>query len=163
MPRAAHVIGPDGSAKVVTRSSSMESFSESGHSSSDTDTPQTSTSSLTAETGRKRLRHHTKSKWQASWTKYWLKASRKGATFAYCTVCGSHFSVSSGGLHDVKRHCKTLKHTRLLKDIGAQPSIAASCSSSASRPTLDEKVITAELYFMSFIVQHNLSFSSAEK
>ena len=144
---------------------SSSRLSESGHSSSDSDsehnTPQTSPASTSSFTGKKRSRLHTKSRWQASWTKYRLKASVKGATFAHCTVCGSDFSVSSGGLHDVKRHCKTLKHTRMLKDIGTQPSIAASYSSTASRPTLDEKVITAELYFTLFIVEHNISFSSS--
>ena len=66
---------------------------------------------------RKRPRRaiHTRSKWQASWSKYHLKASKKGATFAYCTVCSTDFSVSGGGVHDVKRHCRTLKHTRLMQ------------------------------------------------
>ena len=87
------------------------------------------------------------SKWQATWTKYRLKSSEKGTTYAYCTVCSSDFSVSGGGVHDVKRHCKSVKHTNLLKDIEAQPSISS--SSTTSTPTLNEQVMTAELYFTS--------------
>ena len=71
---------------------------------------------------QKRFRH-TKSKWQATWTKYHLTASKKGATYAYCTVRSNDFYVSGGGVHDVKRHCKSVKHTKLLKDIEAQPSL----------------------------------------
>ena len=75
-------------------------------------------------------------------------------------MCSRDFSVSGGRVHDVKRHCKSIK-THLLKDTGAQPSISSSLSSS-SRLLLQEQVITAELYFTSFIVQHNLSFASSD-
>ena len=64
-PRTARVIARDGSAKVVTRFvrpvESSSRLSESGHSSSDTesehDTPQTSAASTSSFTGRKRPRH----------------------------------------------------------------------------------------------------------
>ena len=96
---------------------------------------------------RQKRPRHTRSKWQATWAKYRLKSSKKGTTYAYCTVCSSDFSVSGGGVHDVKRHCKSVKHTKLLKDIEAQPSISSSLTTST--PTLNEQVRTAELYFTS--------------
>lgn len=124
-------------------SSSTEGASGSG---AHTDTH--SGSSITRPPPQQKRPHHTKSKWQATWSKYHLKASKRGATYTYCTVCSSDFSVSGGGVHDVKRHCKSIKHTKLLKDIGAQPSISSSISSS-SRPTLQEQVITLLLSYTS--------------
>ena len=75
---------------------SQSGYSSSSDSDSEHDGHQTSTASAASISiaGKRRSRHHTRSKWQASWTKYRLKASKKGATFAYCTVCGSDFSVS---------------------------------------------------------------------
>ena len=103
---------------------------------------------------------HTESKWQASWGKYRLKPSQKGATYAHCTVCNCDFSICGGGVHEVKRHCSSAKHTELLKDIETQPSITSAFSS--SKPSLQEPVMTAELFFTSFLVEHNLSFATAD-
>ena len=94
---------------------------------------------------------------QDSWTKYRLKQSKRGSTYAYCTVCHCDFSVGGGGLHDVKRHCSSLRHMRLLKETDGQPSI------NSRDQSLSEQVMVAELYFTSFIVEHNpiISLSSA--
>ena len=151
---------------LLTQSSSRHCYSH-GTDSTDateasTSTSGPSTTSTSSFVGNKRLCYHSTSKCQSSWMKYHSKPSKKGATFAYCSVCGSDFSVGSGGLDDVKCRCKTLKHTRMLKDIGAQLSMSLSLLCGPSRPTLNEQVITAELYFTSFIVEHNLSFYSAD-
>ena len=51
------------------------------------------------------------SKWQKEWEKYNMKQSKRGASFVYCNVCCTDFSVTSGGVHDVKRHIGTKRHT----------------------------------------------------
>lgn len=42
------------------------------------------------------------SKWQSEWKRYNMNESRKEFSFIYCNVCGTDFSVTSGGAHDVK-------------------------------------------------------------
>ena len=119
------------------------------------------TSNSSSESGPSRKKpRHTESKWQASWSKYHLKPSKKGATFVNCTVCNCDFSVAGGGIHEVKRHCNSAKHTQLIKDIETQPSISSAFST--CRPSVDDQVMSAELYFTSFVVEHNLSFATSD-
>ena len=40
--------------------------------------------------------------------------SKKGAAYAFYTVCNADISIAGGGMHEVKRHCDTAKHTELL-------------------------------------------------
>ena len=50
------------------------------------------TSNSSSESGPSRKKpRHTESKWQANWSKYHLKPSKKGATFVNCTVCNRFF------------------------------------------------------------------------
>ena len=58
---------------------------------------------------------HLESNWQASYSKYHLKASKKGVTYAHCTVCNYDFSVAGGRVHEVKCHCNSVKHIELLR------------------------------------------------
>ena len=69
---------------------------------------------------------HTKSKWQVDLG----EAPSEGPTYAYCMVSSSDFSVSRGGVYNMKYHCKSIKHTRLLKDIEAQLLISSSLTTS---------------------------------
>ena len=89
-----------------------------------------------------------------------MKQSKNGTTYAYCTVCNCDFSVAGGGVYEVKWHCNSVKHTKLLKDIEAQPAITSAFST--PKPTLHEWVMSAALHFTSFIVEHNLSFASSD-
>ena len=98
-------------------------------------------------------------RWQDCWSKYRLKQSKRGSTYAYCTVCHCDFSVGGGGVHDVKRHCSSLRHMRLLKETDGQPSI--SCVFNSRDQSFSEQVMVTELYFTSIIVEHNLPFASA--
>ena len=54
-----------------------------------------------------------------------MAPSRKGATFAFCTVCNVDFSVAGGGVHEVKRHCSIAKHKSFLDGVLAQPCITS--------------------------------------
>ena len=71
------------------------------------------------------------------------------------------FAIAGGGVHEVKRHCETAKHKRLLDGVLAQPSISAMMSR-ASTDSLKEKIIKSELFFARFVAEHNLSFATAD-
>ena len=58
------------------------------------------------------------SKWQEDWKKYNMKQSKGGASFVHCNLCGNDFSIASGGVHEVKRHVATKRHTELAKGNG---------------------------------------------
>ena len=40
----------------------------------------------------------------------WVMASDRGKQQAYCKVCSKHFSVSHGGIDNVRRHGEGKKH-----------------------------------------------------
>ena len=111
---------------------------------------------------RKRISKHVADKYQADWKKYYMQPSQKGNTFAFRTICKCDFSVVGGGAHEVKRHCDTAKHRRGLNTVSKQPLIGAALSASDSkRQDSLERITAAELYFTSFLVEHNLSLASA--
>ena len=105
---------------------------------------------------------HVASKWQESWRKYHLVPSKKGASYVFCTLCSSDLSIGGGGLHDIKRHIGSVKHTQLLRAVQIQPSIASAMASSLQTETLQDQVTKAEVYFTFFVAKHNLSFSTAD-
>ena len=39
-----------------------------------------------------------------------MSESRKSPSFVRCTVCGTHFSIASGGSDDVKGHVEGRRH-----------------------------------------------------
>ena len=47
-----------------------------------------------------------------------MKQSKGGASFIHCNLCGNDFSIVSGGVHEVKRHVATKRHTELAKGNG---------------------------------------------
>ena len=115
----------------------------------------------TLTTPKKKPARHTASKWQPEWTaSFRMKRSVKGSSYTYCSVCSCDFSVAGGGVHEVKRHCASRKHTENLKAVSQQPVLTAAMF--ASKPSTRDQVTTAELYFTSFIVEHNLPISSAD-
>ena len=66
-------------------------------------------------------------------------------------------------MHEVKRHCRTVKHTGLLKTVQLQPTIstAIAAASNLHEVSIQDQVTKAELYFSLFVAEHNLSFSTA--
>ena len=105
---------------------------------------------------------HVASKCQESWRKYHLAPSKKGASYVFCTLCSSDLSIGGGGLHDIKRHIGSVKHTQLLRAVQSQPSIASAMASSSQTESLQDQVTKAEVYFALFVAEHNLSFSTAD-
>ena len=63
-------------------------------------------------------------------------------------------------MRPVKRHCGSAKHTKGLSILSKQPSITSVLST--SKPSIGDQVTTAELYFTSFLVEHNLPLASAD-
>ena len=51
---------------------------------------------------------------QAAWRSRGLSASKRGAEFAQCDVCGTDFSVAHGGVGGIKKHLATSKHREAL-------------------------------------------------
>lgn len=53
-----------------------------------------------------------KCSYQSSWEKefHWVKPSDRGASDAFCVLCKSHISISSGAKNDLVRHAKTASH-----------------------------------------------------
>ena len=55
---------------------------------------------------KKRIRYRSGSNFNAEYTRTfdWVMASDRGKQQAYCKVCSKHFSVSHGGIDDIRRH-----------------------------------------------------------
>ena len=95
---------------------------------------------------RKKQKHHIDSKYQHEWSsKYRMKPSRLGETYAYCTVCNIDFSVAGGGVFQVKRHCESKRHISSMKGISHQSTIHEALSSHKKNEALKEQVTSAEL------------------
>ena len=88
---------------------------------------------------------------------------KKGSTYSFCTVCNCHISVAGRGVHEVKRHCKCVKHRTLLEGLEDEPSRITTLSRAlADYSFRHHKVLKSEICFTLFIVEHNLSFATAD-
>ena len=76
-------------------------------------------------------------------------------------MCNVDIVIGGGGVHEVKRHCETVKDKRLLEGVNAQPSISSDFAI-ASKDAMSEKVMKSELYFARFVAEHNMSFATAD-
>ena len=63
-------------------------------------------------------------------------------------------AIGDGGVHEVKRHCETMKHKQLLEGVNAQSII--SVIATASKDAMSDKVMKSELYFARFVAEHNM-------
>ena len=54
-----------------------------------------------------------------------MTESKKGVSYVHCNICGSDFSVASGGIHEVKRHAESKKHSELACGMTSQSTLAA--------------------------------------
>ncbi len=94
------------------------------------------------------------SKWQDEWKRYNMCVSRRGPTFVHCCICGTDFSVASGGVNEVKRHAQGKRHTERAQQTSSQASIATMFQKDVD--SVRHKTTAAEVYFASFIAEHNL-------
>ena len=89
-----------------------------------------------------------------------MSESRKGPSFVHCDICGTDFSIASGGSHEVKRHVEGRRHVERAREAVAQSSITDLFQ--RDRDSVGDKTTAAEIYFATFIAEHNLSFLTAD-
>ena len=65
-------------------------------------------------------------KWHPDWKQCHMSGSKRGASYAYCNICRTDFSVASGGIHEVKRHVESKKHQELAAGMAGQSTLASS-------------------------------------
>ena len=100
-------------------------------------------------------------KYKVEWSKCGLKPSKKGTTYAFCTVCNTDICVAGGGKTDVDRHLKTAKHTNVLSQMETQPTLSAFITDSRAK-SVEDQAMKAEIYFAKFVAEHNLPFLVAD-
>ena len=83
---------------------------------------------------KKKVARHVSSKWQAEWAKFGMASSKKGSSYAFCTVCNCDISVAGGGVHEVKRHCSSKKHTDNQKATSQTPTLTTALFAGRSEP-----------------------------
>ena len=62
-------------------------------------------------------------KWQPPWKRYNVTVSKRGPSYIHCSVCDNDFSVTSGGVHDVKHHVERKKHFELARGMTSQSTL----------------------------------------
>ena len=116
------------------------------------------------QTKRKKRQRHTDSKYQHEWSIMYrgIKPSKKGSTYAFCSLCGVDISITGGGVHQIKRHCANKKHCSRVQEVSSQPTISTAECSQAEATKLSDQVCCAELCFARFVVELNLPFAVAD-
>lgn len=102
-----------------------------------------------------------RSKFKVEWTKtYPIRAVRNNECAFLCIPCNKTIRCDHQGLKDVKDHCDTATHKKLLKATKSQPSIAGLFRPPES--SRDTAVIRAETVVTNFLIQHNLPLATAD-
>ena len=91
----------------------------------------------------------------------WATVSRKGRTYARCTVCNRDVSVAYVGTKDLRKHEQTCIHQAVKKSQSGATSLT-SCFSSARGPTREQSVIEAEVKFGYFLGEHHIPLCVAD-
>ena len=91
----------------------------------------------------------------------WAIVSRKGPTYARCTVCNRDVSVAYGGTKDLRKHEQTRVHQEMQKSQSGVSSLT-SYFSPARGPTREPSVIEAEVKFGYFLGEHHIPLSVAD-
>ena len=90
------------------------------------------------------------------------QSSKKGSTYAFCSLCGVDISIAGGGVHQIKRHCANKKHCSRVKEVSRQPTMSTVVGSRAESRKLSDQVCCAELCFPRFVAEYNLPFAVAD-
>ena len=70
-----------------------------------------------------------------------ITSSAKSNKFVYCKLCLNHFSITHGGINDIKHHCEGKGHSERLKE-SQQSSMTKFMDTATSSQT--NKVIAAD-------------------
>lgn len=74
--------------------------------------------------------------------------------FVHCDICVTDFSIASGGSHEVKHHVERKRHVKRACEAVGQSSITDLFQ--RDRDGVGDKTTAAEIYFATFIAEHNL-------
>ena len=77
-------------------------------------------------------------------------------------MCKSSFSNAQRRENDINRHKDTSKHKEYV-DTAQRPKKLANFGASLVTAHLKQKVVKAELLFYGFLIEHNLSLSTASR
>ena len=98
-----------------------------------------------------------------------LQKLEKGNTFAHCVACNLDFGVSHGGITDCEVHITGKRHEANVKKMESdihehktQFSIMQFNSGKKEEEDMQHKVMSAELLFTNFLVEHNILISAAD-
>lgn len=81
----------------------------------------------------------------------------------YCQLCGKHFTVSHGGMNDVKCHVEGAVHQQKYKDSQSCASISSMFGANQQQCLIHaSNVLSAEIKMVQFIAMHNLPFQAAD-
>ena len=98
------------------------------------------------------------SHYKEEWTESYPVGPVNGNTGAFCCIpCKKSVSCTHQGLGDVKQHCLGKAHIQNVNAIAQSRKISFKPAN-----TNDEKQIRAEVLHTNFIVQHNISFLTAD-
>ena len=113
---------------------------------------------------RKRQKYHCS--YQSSWESdekfkfgSWVRKSKKGSDYAFCTFCAKEIKIAGGGANDLSRHSETTLHRRSTESVATTPNVATLL---AANTTLATKVIKSEVLFASFVAEHNVPMNISE-
>ena len=89
----------------------------------------------------------------------WVRKSKKGSDYAFCTFCAKDIKIAGGGANDLSRHGDTMVHRRSTESTAVTPNIATLMAAST---TMAIKAIKSEVLFASFIAEHNIPMNVSD-
>ena len=114
----------------------------------------------------KRAKNEHKQTFKKSYTDDWpFIEATKDAFMASCQVCSSTFSISHGGVHDIKKHVATQSHQNRVKKTNSagKPVVFQPPSlTEFMKKKEDLSVIRAEALFTRWLVAKNLPLAAAD-
>ena len=70
-----------------------------------------------------------------------MTESKKGPSYVHCSICGTDYSVASGGVHDVKHHIESKKDCELARGMTSQLTL----TDAFQKDSLSDQVTQAEV------------------
>ena len=105
-------------------------------------------------------KHKWECKYQQEWGASSMTVSRKGSTFAHCTLCITDISIAHGGVNDAKKHLTTSKHQEVVRASGCQRNLETFFQFPEN--VMEDAVTRSEILFANLVAEHNLPFMRAD-
>ena len=113
--------------------------------------------SASTSTSDRRSRNQTfKEEYKKAWD--FIKPSKKGNNYAYCSICSADFSIAASGRYDIKKHIATAKHRSSVEYKETNCPITQFLSSLST----NYDVIRAETLWTLYVVDNNIPFTSSD-